>query len=396
MNQKKIWYVFGIVALLMFAGCGKENSSKGMEENELVATNMPTQDTSEVTEPVLSVPEVSTEEKEPERMEYTYSFYELWCMADTGQDYEVTEDGACRVVFDEQYNQLTFALPEGINMAMCEYVTVKAKSEYGELAIKLYDEAVFEDCWTQEVYTRYGCQGEGVKEYELYPSLSCVVWGVGLMATGDVEDFSQYSIEAYSVTFHMKSYEECKEIAWTTTEVKRPSPTPKITKVPTVTADPAIRPASVGENGTVRRRKTIIGKQTESVIYMPNQMEQEEWLNISCQDGENESMIIKYDRIYARMVFEFKDVIDMKCCEEIIIRFKNEVGEIDIDLRDEDNVSVEVLRCEPKQGICEVRLSPKYQGYSEYIRFMANDKELEDYSGFETTIYSVEFLMKTP
>ena len=395
-KQKRIWYVFGIVALLMFAGCGKENLSKSTEENGFISNDTTTQAASKVTEPVLPVPEVILDENEPEQMEYSYSFYELWCMADTGQVYEVTEDGACRVVFEEQYNQLTFALPEGINMAMCDYVTVKAKSEYAELAVKLFDKEVYADPWTQEVYTRYDCHGEGVQEYELYPALSCVVWGIGLMSSNDAEDFSQYSVEAYSVTFHMKSYEERNAIVSLTTESNSPTPTPKITKIPTETEDPTVRPASVGENGTVRRRKTIIRKQAEPVRYTAKQMEQEEWLNISCQYDKDESMRLNYDRIYGRMVFELKDVIDMKYCEEIIIRFKNEVGKIDIDLHNEDNLSVEVVSYEPKEGIREVRLSPKYEGYLEYIRFMANDGELEDYSGFETTIYSVEFLMTKP
>ena len=150
------------------------------------------------------------------------------------------------------------------------------------------------------------------------------------------------------------------------------------------------------ENGTVRRRKTIIGKQAEPVRYTAKQMEQEEWLNISCGFDRDESVILNYDRIYGRMVFELKDVIDMKYCEEVIIKLKNEVGKIDIDLRDEDNLSVEELSYEPEEGIREVHFSPKYEGYLEYIRFMANDGELEDYSEFETTIYSVEFFMTNP
>lgn len=396
MKLKKIRYVFGIAALLLLTGCGKEVPTEDADKTDLVSTKVPVLTESALTEENMTLPEVFEDKEEPECTEYTYSFYELWCMADTGQSYEVNNDGACRVVFESQYNQLIFALPEGINMAMCDYVTVKAKSEYGEVAVKLFDKEVYADPWTQEVYTRYDCHGEGVQEYELYPALSCVVWGIGLMSCNDAEDFSQYSLEVYSVTFHMKSYEEQGEnVSWTT-ESNSPTPTPKITKIPTETEDPTVRPASVGENGTVRRRKTIIGKQAEPVRYTAKQMEQEEWLNISCGFDRDESVILNYDRIYGRMVFELKDVIDMKYCEEVIIKLKNEVGKIDIDLRDEDNLSVEELSYEPEEGIREVHFSPKYEGYLEYIRFMANDGELEDYSEFETTIYSVEFFMTNP
>ena len=213
MYQTKTGYAFCIALLLLFAGCGKEEPAENIPKISSEIAKIPeqnqTQDQTDLTG-MPDVPEVSEELEarvDMELVEYTYPFYELWCAANAEDSYEVTDDGACRVVFSQKYSKLIFALPEGINMALCDHVTVKARSEYGRFGAYLCDKGVDIDPWDlkTEVYCEYDLGGDGVRDYSFYPNLTCDVWGVGIAAMDEVEDFSQYAVDVYSVTFHMKA-----------------------------------------------------------------------------------------------------------------------------------------------------------------------------------------------
>ena len=106
------------------------------------------------------------------------------------------------MTYDTRYGQLMLALPQAMDMEKYDKVTVRAKSEYGMMSVKLFDEAVLSDPWAPEVFVRYDCVGDGVVEYTLYPELSCTVWGIGIMGVEAVEDYSAYTSTVYSVTFH--------------------------------------------------------------------------------------------------------------------------------------------------------------------------------------------------
>lgn len=214
MYKTKIGYACCIALFLLFSGCRKEVPTENIPGISSGITKAPeqnqTQDQTDLTG-MPDVPEMSGESEksetrvEMELVEYTYPFYELWCAGQGEDSYEVTDDGACRLLFSAKYNKMTFALPEGINMALCDHVTVKAKSEYGRFGVNLYDETVYIDPWDMHAYAEYDFGGEGVQNFTLWPELTCDVWGVGLISVDEVEDFSQYVIDVYSVTFHMKA-----------------------------------------------------------------------------------------------------------------------------------------------------------------------------------------------
>lgn len=213
MYKTKFGCVFCIALLLLFTGCGKEEPAENIPGSSSGITKAPeqieTQDQTVIPNQTdLSGDSEKAEESdsrvEMELVEYTYPFYELWCAGKGEPSYEVTGDGACRLMFSAKYNKMTFALPEGINMALCDHVTVKAKSEYGRFGVNLYDETVYIDPWDMHVYAEYDYGGEGVQDFRLWPELTCDVWGVGIISVDEVEDFSQYAVDVYSVTFHMK------------------------------------------------------------------------------------------------------------------------------------------------------------------------------------------------
>jgi len=216
MYKTKIGCACCIALLLLFAGCGKEVPAENIPGISSEITKTPeqnqTQDQTDLTG-TPDTPEMSGKSEKPgkskhpaemELVEYTYPFYELWCAGQAEDSYETTDDGACRLIFSEKYSKMTFALPEGINMALCDHVTVKARSEYGRFGVNLYDEAVYIDPWDMHVYADYDFGGEGVQDYILWPEITCDVWGVGIISVDEVEDFSKYEVDVYSVTFHMK------------------------------------------------------------------------------------------------------------------------------------------------------------------------------------------------
>ena len=134
--------------------------------------------------------------------EYTFDFSQTSCLLAHSCSYSIDDEGALSVTYDTRYGQLMLALPQAMDMALYDKVTVRAKSEYGMMSVKLFDEAVLSDPWAPEVFVRYDCVGDGVVEYTLYPELSCTVWGIGIMGVEAVEDYSAYTSTVYSVTFH--------------------------------------------------------------------------------------------------------------------------------------------------------------------------------------------------
>lgn len=155
-------------------------------------------------------------------------------------------------------------------------------------------------------------------------------------------------------------------------------------------------PASEGENGIAGKQKALKGERTELVGYRMDEMEYRESRGVSHRLNSNNSVSLKFDRMYAGIDFELKDVIDMKYCNELVVYMKNKVGELAIIMYDEEFRSVETLYQGKTEKTGEMRFSPKYNGKVGYIGFMASDGELEDYSEFESVIYYVDFYVVNP
>ena len=227
MKKRSKYFILWITAVLFFAACGSGEAAD-------IPTNTPTVSSSPIlTEspsatdepPVTEAPTVtevpSTPNPDPTSTpvptaiptplptnapetskDYTFNFSQTSCLLAHSCSYEIDEAGALTVRYDTQYGQMMFALPEAVDMAQCDKVTVRAKNEYGMMSVKLFDEAVLADPWAPEVFVRYDCIGDGVVEYTLYPELTGAVWGIGVMGVEAVEDYSAYTSTVYSVTFH--------------------------------------------------------------------------------------------------------------------------------------------------------------------------------------------------
>ena len=128
----------------------------------------------------------------------TYDFNDLSYYTSYGTNYVVSEDGAISLQYDKLYMEIKLCLPQPVDMKYCTGVTVKMKSEAGDLAVKLYDKNF------NEVYVRYDGKTSGVADHALSPTLTDEVAGIGLMACSELTDYSKFIATVYSVTFHME------------------------------------------------------------------------------------------------------------------------------------------------------------------------------------------------
>ena len=133
----------------------------------------------------------------------TYTFNDMPYLTSYDTNYAVQNDGSIDLQFDGKWKEIKFTLPNSVNLKYCEKITVKAKSEYANLTVKLYDEAILADAYCGEVFRKYDCMGNGVLEYELIPDVTSTVHGLGLMSLDEVADNSKYKATVYSITFHM-------------------------------------------------------------------------------------------------------------------------------------------------------------------------------------------------
>ncbi len=128
----------------------------------------------------------------------TYDFNDLTYYTSYGTDYTVENDGSISLHFQSLYQEIKLSLPQPLDMSYCTGVTVKMKSEAGNLAVKLYDESF------AEVFVRYDGMTSGVADHQLSPVLTTKVAGIGLMACTEMTDYSNFDATVYSITFHMK------------------------------------------------------------------------------------------------------------------------------------------------------------------------------------------------
>ncbi len=129
----------------------------------------------------------------------TYNFNDLKYNSSYGTTYTVLEDASISLQYTGIYQEIKLALPVTLDMSYCTGVTVKLKSETGNLAVKLYDEDF------KEVSVNYNCKTTGIGEAAVPYDAATKVAGIGLMACeSNLEDYSLFDATVYSITFQMK------------------------------------------------------------------------------------------------------------------------------------------------------------------------------------------------
>lgn len=211
--------------------------------------------------------------------ELTFTFDEMEYRGGFNASFDVQGDGSVKAKFDAEWGQGFYALPQEVDLTRCEYITIKLKSERYTICTKLLDKGVFTDIWSSDIYNKYDCRGDGVVDYELSPEMSGTVWGVGIMAMENPTDFSDYTAEAYSITFHMKQEKGT-------------------------------------EGATFTKEQTVWG----DVTYDFNDVKLAHSYGASCKVNRDGSVDISYEGEWKEARFALPESMDMNYCKGITIK----------------------------------------------------------------------------
>ncbi len=207
--MKKLCGVFAVLTLgtMLLVACGKESTEENLTGTpEVTATTAPSDDGTLTPAPTATPKPTATPTPTPTPtpvvvidQKPTYDFNDLVYQGSYGTVYEVQADGSIELQFEGQYQEIKLNLPEEIDMAHCHEVTLKAKSAFAPLSFKIYDAS------GNQIFVEYNCKSESEEatDFVLAPDIAEKATGIGLMALDQVDDFSQYKVTVYSVTFTM-------------------------------------------------------------------------------------------------------------------------------------------------------------------------------------------------
>lgn len=119
----------------------------------------------------------------------------------------ISDGGVLQVQYGGQYTRVGVVLPEPLPLEKCKFFTVKAKSEYGSFWVELHDKKFTEsmdNVWKESAFVKYGCKGDGVQEYKIYPDGNDIIYGIVFVAQDEVANYSDYLADFYEVTFYME------------------------------------------------------------------------------------------------------------------------------------------------------------------------------------------------
>lgn len=241
--KKRMIALLSVLCLTVgcFGACGKTEETDLTATPGVTATVAPESDergdgpATETPEPTATTAPEATATPEPTATpvpteapaagptDLTYDFNDLTYNTSYGTTYNVLDDGSISLQYDKNFQEIKLDLPQALDMSYCTGVTVKMKSEIGDLCVKLYDAN------GTEVFQRYDGLTVGIADHELSPVLNVKVGGIGLMACEDsLTDYSLFDATVYSITFHMKE-------GW---DSGAPAPTP--TPIPAAPDDTGI------------------------------------------------------------------------------------------------------------------------------------------------------------
>lgn len=113
------------------------------------------------------------------------------------------------------------------------------------------------------------------------------------------------------------------------------------------------------------------------------------------QANANYSVSVYYEKFHGELIFEFPNLIDLKYCRDIIVKMKNEVGNLTIKLYDEKRNEFYELYTGRTKGAEEVMFRVALERKMKRIGFLADDDMLLDYSNVEAILYFLRFQFLT-
>ena len=109
----------------------------------------------------------------------------------------------------------------------------------------------------------------------------------------------------------------------------------------------------------------------------------------------NYSVSVCYEKFHGELIFELPNLIDLRYCRDIIVKMKNEMGNMTIKLYDEKYNEFYELYTGRTKGAEEVLFRVSLDRKIKRIGFVADDNMLLDYSNVEAILYFLRFQFLT-
>jgi len=135
----------------------------------------------------------------------TYDIAEMTCLNAYNASYAADGKGGLKLQFHEQWGEVKFFLPEGIDLSQCVNITVKMNTYGNNVMFQFFDKRAFNDKYSESVEAKYTCIENGTAEYLYVPTSGKEVFAISFSAMEPVTNPKDYVATVYSVTFRMAS-----------------------------------------------------------------------------------------------------------------------------------------------------------------------------------------------
>jgi len=167
------------------------------------------------------------------------------------------------------------------------------------------------------------------------------------------------------------------------------TPAPTATTAPTATPEPTATPAPTA---TPEPTKAPAAGPTD-LTYDFNDLAYNSSYGTNYTVNNDGSISLQYDGLYQEIKLTLPQTLDMSYCTGVTVKMQSEVGNLAVKLYDEGFAEKFVRYDGMTSGVADHELSPVITDQIAGIGLMACS-EVDDYSLFKATVYSITFHMK--
>ncbi|MDD6034890.1 MAG: polysaccharide deacetylase family protein [Lachnospiraceae bacterium] len=170
--------------------------------------------------------------------------------------------------------------------------------------------------------------------------------------------------------------------------------TPAATETPAPTAEPVATETPVPTSTTIPEpTKAAEVSGPTDLVYDFNDLTYNTSYGTTYAVQDDGSISLQFENLYQEIKLNLPQALDMNYCTGVTVKMQSEAGNLAVKLYDEGFAEVFVRYDGMTNGIADHELSPALTSKVAGIGLMACS-ELEDYSNFKATVYSVTFHMK--
>ena len=249
--------------------------------------------------------------------------------------YHLNANYSVSIHYDRFLGELILEFPDQIDLKHCSDMIVTLKNEIGTVVITLYDEDF------NLLSEHYTGRIPGVIEQSFTVPRDIKIDKIGLRADDNMLlDYSAFNIVLYSIRFQ------------------------------------------------------FIVEETAPITYRFDELIPGEFYNTNYSYGPIGSIDMTFSELYGQLKLDLPEPVDMSLCAGVVVKLRSRVGNLAIIFYDKDYNEIDTL-FEIRTGAIQDRLFvTNASGKVAAIGIMANDKNLEDYSLFHASLFSITFHMK--